>query len=104
LSRKRQKQDKMLIGILTVELFIPDSHSLKEKRAVVKGLKERIRHRFNVSVAETDYHELWQRAEVKFLMGSMSKKILDSTFDSIVNFIANANNGSVLGNYSIEVI
>jgi len=94
----------MLIGILTVELFIPDSRSLKDKRAVVKGLKERLRHRFNVSVVETNYHELWQRTEIKFLMGGMSKKLLDSTFYSIVSFIANANNGSILGDYFIEVI
>ena len=41
-----------------------NSHSLKDKRHVVKGLKDRLRHKFNVSVAEIDYQDLWQRALV----------------------------------------
>jgi uncharacterized protein YlxP (DUF503 family) len=51
-----------VIGVLTLELRLGNSHSLKDKRHVVKGLKERLRHRFNVSVAEIDYQDLWQRA------------------------------------------
>ena len=41
-----------------------NSHSLKDKRQVVKSLKDRLRHKFNVSVAEIDYQDLWQRALV----------------------------------------
>ncbi len=52
------------IGVLTLELRIEDSHSLKDKRHVVQSLKERLRHKFNVSVAEIDCQELWQRAVV----------------------------------------
>jgi uncharacterized protein YlxP (DUF503 family) len=52
------------IGVLTLELRLENSHSLKEKRHVVEGLKTRLRHKFNVAVAETDYHDLWQRAAV----------------------------------------
>jgi uncharacterized protein len=52
------------IGVLTLEMRFENSHSLKEKRHVVQGLKERLRHKFNVSVAEIEYQELWQRALV----------------------------------------
>jgi uncharacterized protein YlxP (DUF503 family) len=52
------------IGVLTLELRLDDSHSLKDKRHTVKGLKERLRNKFNVAVAEIDYHDLWQRALV----------------------------------------
>ena len=52
------------IGVLTLELRIESSHSLKEKRHVVQSLKDRLRHRFNVSVAEIDHQDLWQRATV----------------------------------------
>ena len=52
------------IGVLTLEIHIEESHSLKEKRHVVKGLKDRLRSRFNVSVAEIDYQDFWQRAVV----------------------------------------
>ena len=53
-----------VIGVLTLELRLEDSHSLKDKRRVVLGLKERLRHKFNVAVAEIDYQDLWQRAAV----------------------------------------
>jgi uncharacterized protein len=49
------------VGVLTLELRLENSHSLKDKRHVVKGLKDRLRSRFNVSVAEIDCQELWQR-------------------------------------------
>lgn len=52
------------IGVLTMELQIEDSHSLKEKRHVVSSLKNRLRHRFNVAVAEIDCQDVWQRAVV----------------------------------------
>ena len=52
------------IGVLTLELRLEDSHSLKEKRHVVKGLTERLRNKFNVAVAEIDGQDLWQRAVV----------------------------------------
>jgi hypothetical protein len=52
------------IGVLTLQLRLEDAHSLKDKRHVVQGLKERLRHRFNVAAAEIDCQELWQRAVV----------------------------------------
>ena len=54
----------MLIGVSIFELHIPESRGLKEKRKVVRGLVDRIHHRFRVSIAETDYHDLHQRAEI----------------------------------------
>jgi uncharacterized protein YlxP (DUF503 family) len=50
------------VGVLTLELRLENSHSLKDKRHVVKGLQERLRNKFNVAVAEVDYQDLWQRA------------------------------------------
>lgn len=50
------------VGLLTLELRLEDAHSLKDKRRVVKGLKDRLRRRFNVSVAEVDDLELWNSA------------------------------------------
>jgi uncharacterized protein YlxP (DUF503 family) len=52
------------IGVLTLEIVLPNAHSLKDKRHVVKGLKDRLRSKFNVAVAEIDYQDLWQRALV----------------------------------------
>lgn len=52
------------IGVLTLEMRLNNSHSLKDKRHVVQSLKERLRHKFNVAVAEIDCQDLWQRAVV----------------------------------------
>ncbi len=52
------------IGVLTLEIVLLDAHSLKDKRHVVKSLKDRLRNKFNVAVAEIDYQDLWQRALV----------------------------------------
>jgi uncharacterized protein YlxP (DUF503 family) len=53
-----------IIGVLTLEILVEDSHSLKEKRHVVKSLKDRLRVRFNVSVAEIAGLDSWQHAVV----------------------------------------
>ena len=52
----------IIVGLCTVELFIPDSQSLKDKRQVLLSLKDRLREKFNLSVAEVDGQDLWQKA------------------------------------------
>ena len=52
------------IGVLTLEIHVEQSHSLKEKRHVVKSLKDRLRERFNVSVAEIDFLDSWQNSVI----------------------------------------
>lgn len=50
------------VGVLTLELHLDEAHSLKDKRHTVKGLKDRLRGKFNVAVAEIDYQDVWQRS------------------------------------------
>lgn len=73
------------IGVLTLEIRLENSHSLKDKRHVVHGLKERLRHKFNVAVAEIDYQDLWQRAAVAAVTVSgdrtHAEKVLQSVED-----------------------
>jgi uncharacterized protein YlxP (DUF503 family) len=52
----------VFVGIVRIELHLPGAGSLKDKRSVVRSLKERIRHRVQASVAEVDHQDLWQRA------------------------------------------
>lgn len=54
----------MIVGVSSFELHLPSSRSLKDKRRVVKSLVDRIHQRYRVSVAETDFHDLHQRAEI----------------------------------------
>ncbi len=62
-----------IVGVLTMELRIEHAHSLKEKRHVVKSLKDRLRHKFNVSVAEIDDMDLHNSAVVAVAVLSASK-------------------------------
>lgn len=52
----------MVVGICTVELLIPESQSLKDKRQVLHSMKDRLRGKFNLSIAEVDGQDLWQKA------------------------------------------
>ncbi len=63
----------MIVGLITWELHLAACHSLKEKRHIVKSLKDRLHQRFNVSAAETDHHDLWQRAELSVVVVSTDR-------------------------------
>ncbi len=56
----------MVVGIVRFELHLPGAQSLKDKRQVVRSIKERIRERVRASVAEVEYQDLWQRAAIGF--------------------------------------
>ena len=60
----------MVVAIAVLELHLPGSRSLKDKRRVVKSLIDRMHARFRVSVAETEYHDLHQRAEIGIAHGA----------------------------------
>ncbi len=77
----------MFVGIYQVELFIPESGSLKSKRFVLKSIKTRIRNKFNVSVAEVDANDKWQRTTLGMAAVSNDKKVIDNTFNQIRNLI-----------------
>lgn len=72
-----------VIGLLVIELHFPEAQSLKAKRMVVKSIKDRLRARFNVAVAETGYLELWQRAELAAVSVSGTRSILESELEAI---------------------
>jgi uncharacterized protein YlxP (DUF503 family) len=54
----------MPVGLLTLEVHIPDAQSLKDKRQVIRSLKDKLRREFNVAVAELDHQDLWQRSVI----------------------------------------
>jgi len=77
----------MIIGTCEIDLFIPDSRSLKGKRFILKSLKDRIHHRFNVSVAEVDGHDLWQRGTLGIAVVSTGAQHADQVLSEVVNFV-----------------
>lgn len=72
----------MVVGLLRLELFIPTSNSLKEKRHIVKSIIGRVESKYNVSISEVDNHDLWQRVTIGIAhvseTGEQTKKVLDS--------------------------
>ncbi|PYS54277.1 MAG: DUF503 domain-containing protein [Acidobacteria bacterium] len=54
----------VVIALLTLDIHIPHAHSLKDKRMVVRRLKDRLRSKFNVSISEVDHQDLWQRSQL----------------------------------------
>lgn len=74
----------MVVGLLTLELHIPMSQSLKEKRQVLKSLLETTRNRFNVSIAEVDHLDLWQRATVGAACVSNDPSFVDQVLNRVL--------------------
>jgi uncharacterized protein YlxP (DUF503 family) len=77
----------MIIGSLQVELYLPGCGSLKEKRMILKGLKERIRNQLNISVAEVDYLDKWQRSVLGFVSVANDTKRVNEVLDNTVSMI-----------------
>lgn len=86
-----------VIGVLTLDLHIEDSHSLKDKRSVVKGLKDRLRHRFNVSVAEIAGQDTWQHAVVAAVTVSSAREHAEKVLQSVENDAAHFLGGALVG-------
>jgi uncharacterized protein YlxP (DUF503 family) len=81
----------MVVGVCRVELYIPEANSLKAKRKVIKSLKDRIRQKFNVSVAEVELQELWQRTILGVAAISNDKRQIDAALNKVISFIEHAN-------------
>jgi uncharacterized protein len=73
----------MPIGLLTLEIHIPDARSLKDKRQVIRSLKDRLRARFNVAVAELAHQDLWQRSRIGVVSISGDGKHLEESLEEI---------------------
>jgi uncharacterized protein YlxP (DUF503 family) len=71
------------IAIITVNLFIPGAHSLKDKRRTLHHIKDTLGHRFNASIAETGFLDKWQRAQLTLALVSGDTSYLDSTIQAV---------------------
>jgi uncharacterized protein len=74
----------MPVGLLTLEIHLPYSHSLKEKRAVLRKIRDRLRSRFNVAVAELDHRDVWQVATLGVVSISDSQPLLDAVLRDVL--------------------
>lgn len=73
----------MPIGLLTLEIHIPDARSLKDKRQVLRSLKDRLRGHFNVAVAELDHQDTWQRSVIGVVTLSSNERHLQESLQIV---------------------
>ena len=73
----------MVIGLLQATLSIPESHSLKDKRMVLRSLKDRALNKMNVSVAEVDQQDLWQAATLAFVTVAAEKDVVEQRLAAV---------------------
>ncbi|WP_342348432.1 DUF503 domain-containing protein [uncultured Nitrospira sp.] len=77
----------MIVGLCTLELHIPDVQSLKGKRQVLSSLVTRLRNRFNISVAEIDEQDLWQKSILGVVCVANDTGRVNHVLDQVLNFI-----------------
>ena len=86
----------MLVGICEIELFIPYSHSLKEKRLVTRSIRDKIAKRFNVSIVEIGFQDKWQRALFGIAKVSSDEVSVNKVYDYIDKLIAEDGRAEVI--------
>jgi uncharacterized protein len=93
----------MTVGLLTLELHIPQAQSLKDKRQIVRSLKDKLRGHFNVAVSELEYPDAWQRSVVGIVTLSNEQQHVE---ESLQKVLAEADRilGPVLISHTVEMI
>ncbi|MGH7664208.1 MAG: DUF503 domain-containing protein [Gemmatimonadaceae bacterium] len=80
----------MVIGVRSWELHIEGARSLKEKRSVIRSMKDRLHNSFNLSVAETAHHDVWQRAEITACIVATGRRHAESVLESADHLVESA--------------
>ncbi|MBU0700803.1 DUF503 domain-containing protein [bacterium] len=93
----------MIIGTAAIEFYIPQSHSLKDKRRVLKSIIARVSNKFNVSAAEIDLHELWGRALVGIACVSNDTRYANQVLSQIINMVENEITEAEMVSHGIEI-
>lgn len=93
----------MTVGLLQIDLLLPEAHSLKDKRRVLKSLKDRLHNRFNCSVAETGHQDAWQRATLAVCVVGGEAGHVNSQLSNIVTFVETSC-PAILADYRIEML
>jgi len=91
------------VALGTVELHLPGADSLKGKRHILRSLKDKLRNRFQVTVAEVDHHDIWQRATLAVAYVSHDARHADSVVAKAMDFIETHVDGEVLDT-SLEIL
>jgi len=84
----------MVVGLLSVELYIAGAQSLKDKRMVLRRVKDRVK-KFNVAISEVEHHDLWQRAGLGIVTISTDRAHADAELNAVIAEIERAEPGAI---------
>lgn len=87
-----------------IEFFLPYCHSLKEKRKVINSIVDRIRRRFNISISEAGYHDLWQRGSLGFAAVAESEKKARLLADVIKGTVADIDDNLQILDFDVKIV
>ena len=93
----------MIVGVLKLSLVLPENHSLKGKRGVIKRIQARVADKFNISVGECGDQDLWQSALLGFAVVGSSEPVVQTTLQKVVDFVDGMGLAQV-GDSSSEII
>jgi len=102
-DNKRKIEKPMLLGICKVRLYLPNSHSLKDKRNILRSIKARIRNNYNISISEIDNYNLWKNTTLGIACIGNDKKYLNKILNAIIQFIEKEGKSQLI-NYEINII
>lgn len=94
----------MVIGLCTIELYLPTVHSLKAKRSILKGVIQRVRREFNVSIAEVDHQDAWQSAVIGCVSVSTDTAYVHGLLTRVVDWIQDHRLDVELVDFQIEML
>jgi len=94
----------MVIGLCTIELHLPGSNSLKDKRSVLKSVSRRVRNEFNVGIAEVDEQDTWRSAVLGVVTVSNDAAYVHGLLTQVVNWIERTRLDVDLIDYQIEML
>ncbi len=93
----------MIIGVCRVEMFLSSPNTLKEKRSVLKGMLTKFRNKYNVSVAEIENQDKWQRTTIAVVCVGNDSQFINKVTGQIINEFENFKDGHIIS-YDIELI
>ena len=94
----------MNIGLLQAEISLPESYSLKDKRMVLRSLKDRVLHRMTVSVAEVGRQDAWKHAELAFVTVAAERQVVDKRLAAVAEMLQFGGGRFVLIDYRTEML
>jgi uncharacterized protein len=86
----------MVVGVSSVEIFLPENHSLKDKRQAVKKIVERTRAKFNISIMEVEQTNLWQRVKIGFSVVGVNQNHVGLAIENICEYIESLYIGKII--------